>query len=101
QLLDDLKNPDGYTAPTIKTIYNNAPPLPPHFIPRPDEYNKLKNALLSDTSDRQVALTALQGLGGIGKSVMANAVCKDDFLAGAFPDGVFWLELGREPGEIV
>ncbi|HRF96192.1 MAG TPA: NB-ARC domain-containing protein, partial [Aggregatilineales bacterium] len=56
--------------------------------------------LLSDTTDRQVALTALRGLRGIGKSVMANVVCRDEFVSGAFPDGVFWVELGREPQDI-
>ncbi|MDX2077823.1 MAG: TIR domain-containing protein, partial [bacterium] len=101
QLHTDLRNPDSDKAPPVRYPFNDAPTLPHEFVPRPEEFDKLKNALLSDKTDRHVALTALRGLGGIGKSIMANAICHDPFLAGAFPDGVFWVEIGREPSEIL
>ena len=35
-------------------------------------------------------------MGGIGKSVLAAALARDDEVRTAFPDGVFWLTFGRE-----
>ncbi|MCL4255473.1 MAG: hypothetical protein KJ043_17075, partial [Anaerolineae bacterium] len=71
-----------------------------HFIARPNEFDRLKHAILSDVTDRTVALTALQGMGGIGKSVLANALCHDETMQDAFPDGIFWVEIGRETSNI-
>lgn len=39
----------------------------------------------------------LHGMGGMGKSVMAQALCHDEALRRAFPDGIAWLELGERP----
>ena len=39
----------------------------------------------------------VQGMGGIGKSVLAAAVARDEAVRGAFADGVIWLSLGQEP----
>ncbi len=36
-------------------------------------------------------------MGGIGKSVLAAALARDPQVQVAFPDGVIWLALGREP----
>jgi len=99
QLHTDLQLSD-YTAVARPNTPNTAEPLAKHFIPRPDEFERLKNAILSDVTDRTVALTALQGMGGIGKSVLANALCHDETMQDAFPDGIFWVEIGREVSNI-
>ncbi|WP_228369600.1 NB-ARC domain-containing protein [Methanothrix harundinacea] len=39
----------------------------------------------------------LHGMGGIGKSVMAAAVARDEETQRAFPDGILWLTLGINP----
>ena len=36
-------------------------------------------------------------MGGIGKSVLAAAIARDEDVRQAFPDGVFWVALGQEP----
>ncbi|MDX2075712.1 MAG: TIR domain-containing protein [bacterium] len=99
QLHTDLQTTD-YIAIIRPSTPNTAEPLAKHFIPRPDEFERLKNAILSDVTDRTVALTALQGMGGIGKSVLANALCHDETMQDAFPDGIFWVELGRDVSNI-
>jgi NB-ARC domain/APAF-1 helical domain/WD domain, G-beta repeat len=35
-------------------------------------------------------------MGGIGKSVMASALARDEEVRARFPEGVFWLSFGRE-----
>jgi 1,2-phenylacetyl-CoA epoxidase catalytic subunit len=79
----------------------NAPSLPDHYVERVGALDDVRQALLSDNTDRRVALTALQGLGGIGKSVLAAALCRDDAIQNAFPDGIVWVTIGREPGQLV
>ncbi len=41
--------------------------------------------------------SALFGSGGIGKSTLAAALALDCDIRRAYPDGIFWVEIGREP----
>ncbi|MGB3493050.1 MAG: NB-ARC domain-containing protein [Elainellaceae cyanobacterium] len=85
----------GKISPTV-------PKLPPHFLPRENELAGIKAKVLSGTN-QSVAVTgtrkasSIQGMGGIGKSVLACAVARDDEIQRAFPDGVFWVSLGQTP----
>ena len=78
------------------------PRLPPKFLPRPEDLAALKEKILS-ANHQPVAVTgtrrgvSIQGMGGIGKSVLAAAVARDEDVRQAFPDGVFWVALGQEP----
>ncbi len=81
-------------------VPSHVPPLPRHFIARPAELERLRQALLSDNATRQTALTAVQGLGGIGKTVLAKALCQDEAILNAFPDGIVWVPIGRDAGNM-
>jgi hypothetical protein len=35
-------------------------------------------------------------MGGIGKTVLAQALCYDEVVRHAYPDGIFWFTIGRE-----
>jgi len=78
------------------------PDLPPHFLPRSDDLEPLKAAVLTDV-DRPVVVTGttrkvgLQGMGGIGKSVLAAVLARDDEVRHVFSDGVLWVTISREP----
>jgi WD40 repeat protein len=78
------------------------PPLPAHFLPRPDRLGPLINSLRADL-DRPVVLSGvmarvgLHGMGGIGKSVLAAAVARDHRIREAFPDGIVWITVGQCP----
>jgi hypothetical protein len=79
----------------------NAPALPPHFLPRRDHILRLQDSVMADvqrptviTSAGQVA--ALQGMGGIGKSVLAAAFTRTIAARRAFADGIFWLSVGQQ-----
>jgi len=43
-----------------------------------------------------IALTALSGMGGIGKTVLAQALTRDEAVQQAFPDLIVWIIAGRE-----
>ena len=84
-----------------KTKIINVPELPPHFLPRPDDLDKIKDLILAKADEPVVVTGAskvgLHGMGGIGKSVMAAAVARDEETQRAFPDGILWLTLGINP----
>lgn len=73
-----------------------APPLPRNYLPRPDALEALRNTLLTEDPGPSIALTALKGMGGIGKTVLAQALCHDEAIQQAFPDGIVWITAGRE-----
>ena len=75
------------------------PPLPDHFVERPNHQNAVKERLLS--SDPKVfgtlVVSAIYGLGGIGKSVLAAKLAHDDEVQAHFADGILWVTLGQNP----
>jgi len=79
----------------------NVPEEPPKFLPRDDELRAVKDVLLSEDK-KTTGITGVswkvgvQGMGGIGKSVLAAAVAQDEKVRRAFPDGIFWLSIGRD-----
>ena len=78
------------------------PNNPPNFLPRDQDLQQLK-AMVLESETASVAITghsksvAVQGMGGIGKSVMAAALVRDEEIRAAFRDGIYWVALGQEP----
>jgi WD40 repeat protein len=97
-LLEDIRL--GRTAITLqlrfRTTYVTAPPLPRNYVERPEALANLRQALMTDGSGPTIALTALKGMGGIGKTILAQALCHDEVMQQAFPDGVIWVTAGKE-----
>ncbi|WP_376790876.1 NB-ARC domain-containing protein [Thermoflexus sp.] len=75
---------------------HNVPPLPDHYLPREEYLAPLRQALLGD-STAPLGIVGVHGMGGIGKSVLAAALAHDLQVQAAFPDGIIWLSIGREP----
>ncbi len=98
ELLADLHARNGIALrPEFReTSYVTVPPLPVNFVERPEALAALRDALITDDGGRHIALTALQGMGGIGKTVLAQALCHDEVVQQAFPDGVVWITIGKE-----
>ena len=98
ELLADLHARNGIELkPEFrKTAYNTVPPLPANYVERPESLAALRDALITDDGSRQIALTALKGMGGIGKTVLAQALCHDEVVQQAFPDGIIWITVGKE-----
>jgi WD40 repeat protein len=97
-LLEDIRL--GRSAvpllPEFRTTYVTAPPLPRNYVERPEALANLRNALITDGSGPSIALTALEGMGGIGKTILAQALCHDEVVQQAFPDGIVWITVGKE-----
>ncbi|HYU71946.1 MAG TPA: NB-ARC domain-containing protein [Ktedonobacteraceae bacterium] len=77
--------------------------LSPHYIERPQVLAEVRKTLLNGV--HSVALTSavmttpavLHGMGGIGKTAIARALCDDPTIQQAFPDGILWATLGQTP----
>jgi WD40 repeat protein len=78
---------------------------PEHLVQRPEELDRLKGSVLADlagpvviTSSQQTV--ALQGMGGLGKSVLAAVLARSCPVRRAFGDGVIWVRVGQQ-GDVV
>ena len=80
------------------------PNLPPRYLERDDYLDQFRKALLSGET-QAIGITGrpqyvgVQGMGGLGKSVLAAALAWDEQVRRAFPDGIFWLRFGQEVDE--
>ncbi len=102
---------DAHLANLIRQLSEATPPvgklvavpeLPACFLAQPDRIKALRDLLLVDLQKPVVvsgvaARVGLQGMGGIGKSVLASALAHGPEVRRAFPDGIFWITLGQKP----
>lgn len=77
------------------------PKLPPHYLERSEFLAPLKAAVLDQVADKLgitgKGMVGVQGMGGIGKTVLATALARDEDVRVACPDGVLWISLGQHP----
>ena len=81
---------------------HSVPALPAHFLPRPESIAAIHSTVLTDSDEPTIITgtkyaTALHGMGGVGKSVMAAAFARRCETRWAFDDGVVWLTFGQNP----
>jgi WD40 repeat protein len=79
---------------------NNVPKEPVHYLPRLGELKSLKSKVLDKLTAAEVQRNPLppigvEGMGGIGKSVLVAALARDDEIQEAFQDGIYWIWLGQ------
>ena len=81
--------------------------LPDDFVQRSQEFKQIVALLTESEGGSKVAITAaLRGAGGYGKTTLATAICHDEQIRAAYPDGVLWVTLGEQlrtenlPGKI-
>ena len=75
-------------------LFATVPPLPPAFINRPELSEPLLERVLLGSA--AVAVTAIEGMGGVGKTIVALGLCHEPRIREAFRDGIVWLSIGRE-----
>jgi WD40 repeat protein len=79
---------------------SEVPALPPGYLAR-EELAAVINAVVAIESGAvgltgEVPAVGLHGQGGIGKSVLAVAVARDEGIRCRFPDGVYWVNIGEK-----
>ena len=75
--------------------------LPESFVERPAEFDALIRLLRDPEREEPIAMTAaLRGAGGYGKTTLARALCHDSGIQEAFDDGILWVTLGENPGDL-
>jgi tetratricopeptide (TPR) repeat protein len=85
---------EAAAASTGRPVGVPPPPLPPHPIfGRDQAIAELRARLLSGEG---VAITALHGLPGVGKTTLATALAHDDAVRRHFQGGVYWAALGPQ-----
>lgn len=73
-------------------------PLPPDsFVGRREVIDKVRRMLEESAADNVLAISAVHGLGGIGKTALAAALAHDTAVRRHLPDGVLWVTLGQQP----
>jgi hypothetical protein len=95
KLVADLRQPN----PPLGALFA-VPSLPPNFLGRPELMDRVRDALLVDLQKAQVitgadARVGMQGMGGIGKSVLAAALARHRQVRQAYPDGIAWISCGQ------
>jgi tetratricopeptide (TPR) repeat protein/transcriptional regulator with XRE-family HTH domain len=100
----DLASTDASSSPSQvetasasnETLLDPAIPLQPaiRLVGRDAELKRLKRRLLTSGS---VALTALNGLPGVGKTALAIELVHNQEIRAHFSDGILWAALGPEP----
>ena len=74
------------------------PPLPEHFVERPEQQRRVKEDLLCEGAQTgTLVVSAIYGLGGIGKSVLATKLAREKDVQSRFSDGILWATLGQNP----
>ncbi|MCI0690628.1 tetratricopeptide repeat protein [candidate division KSB1 bacterium] len=95
---DKITNIYQYGEKKERPAPRMAPPAPRVFIGRDEVLRELIAALkLGEEGAGPNALTALKGMGGIGKTTLAAALANHPEVETALPEGTLWAGLGPEP----
>jgi WD40 repeat protein len=91
---DTATLPDQYRQTPV--TYLTAPPRVANYLERRQALDALRDTLFAEDHRQPIALTAVAGMGGIGKTVLAKALTDDPVVRRAFPDGIVWITAGKE-----
>lgn len=80
------EEPDSYWKTRV-TYLTPAPARVLNYLEREEQIRALRDAIFAEDDRKPIAVTALVGMGGIGKTVLARALTDDMVVLRAFPQG--------------
>ncbi len=96
--LDPLAQILSAPVPPPAPIFGRPPERPPHFRPRPDDFERIFGDVLgeltgTETHQHEHRVTVLSGMGGVGKTVLAANLVEAvrSHLTKLFENGIYWL----------
>ena len=100
QVLAEILRIASDPPPPLGRLFR-VPAAPPHFQPRVDDFTQLANRFAIDDVNRinlsmSERMVVLQGMTGLGKSVMAASLARATSTRQLFRDGVIWVSFGVE-----
>jgi hypothetical protein len=93
--------PEPKRVRTANDPYLTVPPLPDNYVERAGALGKLREAVTADRASHSMVMIAVHGMGGLGKTILAQALCRDEVVKQPFPDGVVWITVRKEPHDDV
>ena len=99
--LDSLIRQLSEPLPPLGKLFD-VPTLPKHYIAQRDRLDQLKAMLLKDLQNPVdmtgiAARVGVEGMPGVGKSVLASALVREPDVRRVFSDGIFWITIGQQP----
>jgi WD40 repeat protein len=88
-----LRSSESQSAFSPIDPFSSVPPPPPSFISRPEVIEPLIESILSQST---VGVKAIEGMGGVGKTIVAGELCRDKRVREAFPNGILWFTIGKQ-----
>ena len=98
---EPASSPAARTAPPLArdlAALHDVPPIPADLIERSVSYQRLKEEVLAHGMvglTGRVVSVGVQGLAGVGKTVLAQTLAHDADIRRSFPDGIYWLTVGQ------
>ena len=98
ELLADIASEAGVVTPADRPLrYDTVPNLPQNYLVRAQHLAGLRDLVFTEGAGANIAVTALAGMGGIGKTVLATALCRDVVVQRAFPG---WNRLDHDRARV-
>lgn len=81
---------------TQPATLHNVPALPSNTVINNTLFNQIKQQILVEYKEARPPIL-LSASVGLGKSVLAATLARDSAIRTAYPDGIFWIEMGKDP----
>ena len=94
--------PSHTPAPSSGATYHTSyyPELPQGYVPLKAQKHRLVK-ILTEEADQDSTLCVIHGYAGVGKSCLATSLIYDDRIQDEFADGIYWIDVGPNPYDLV